>query len=93
MSEEDWTSGNNKAIGVILTAIGMERVFSEPVSYDNLMLIFNPTEDKINFSIPKRWKKAQIIIDSLPEHENFPIGISDTVLNIEPQSAYILEEP
>ncbi len=92
MDESDWAPGKNSAIGVILTAMGMEKIFEPPVSYDNLMLIFNPSDAAINFLLPSLWKKAMVIIDSLPEDNKFPFNISGNTIKIAPQSSYILSE-
>ncbi len=92
MKDRDWQSGKTMAIGVILTAMGMDRIFEPPVLYDNLMLIFNPGMQAVDFHIPKMWKKAQIIIDSLPENSDFPVNINGNTIKIKPQSSYILSE-
>ncbi len=90
MSENDWAS--EKSIGVILTAIGMEKIIPGQALYNNLMLIFNPCDKDIDFTIPKTWEKYEILIDSLPEHNSFPIKNDARKINVKSESAYILRE-
>jgi len=88
MNDNDWKSGNVKSLGIILSSAGIDKIMDKNVLYDNLMLIFNPSDENIKFKLPENWENAEIIIDSV--HDSFPINLNSGLIDMDTESAFII---
>ncbi|WP_393971587.1 glycogen debranching protein GlgX [Oxyplasma meridianum] len=94
MGMDDWNSGKVRGLGVVLSSAGIEEAGNgDDISNNNLMLLFNPTDTDMEFTIPEKWEKTDMIIDSIPEHKGiFPLRINSHKVKMEGGSAAILME-
>ncbi len=94
MGMDDWNSGKVKGLGVLLSSAGIEEANNgDDIANNNLMLLFNPTDGDIEFTIPEKWQNIDMLIDSIPEHrEIFPLRITSHKIKVEGGSAAILME-
>ncbi|MHB8559658.1 MAG: glycogen debranching protein GlgX, partial [Thermoplasmataceae archaeon] len=94
MGMDDWNSGKVKGLGVLLSSAGIEEANNgDDIANNNLMLLFNPTDEDIEFTIPEKWQNIDMLIDSIPEHrEIFPLRITSHKIKVEGGSAAILME-
>ena len=94
MGMDDWNSGNVRGLGVILSSAGIEEANNgDDIANNNLMLLFNPTDEEVEFTVPDNWQNSDILIDSIPEHRGiFPLRINTHKIKMEKGSAAILME-
>ncbi len=94
MGMDDWNSGNVRGLGVILSSAGIEEANNgDDIANNNLMLLFNPTDEEVEFTVPDNWQNSDILIDSIPEHKGiFPLRINTHKIKMEKGSAAILME-
>ena len=94
MGMDDWNSGNVRGLGVILSSAGIEEANNgDDIANNNLMLLFNPTDEEVEFTVPENWQNSDILIDSIPEHKDiFPLRINTHKVKMEMGSAAILME-
>ena len=93
--QEQWNDANLRALGVLLTHT--ERDLPESPSSrahpEDIMIIYNPADYVIEFSLPARWKSQEIIIDSIPGHHDvFPIPVGSKKISVEASSISMLRE-
>ena len=94
MGIDDWNSGKVRGLGVLLSSAGIEEPDNgDQMANNNLMLLFNPTDTEIEFTIPEKWQNIDVLLDSMPEHKGiFPLRIAAHKIKIESGSAAILME-
>lgn len=94
MSYDDWNNSPNDALAVLLSGSGnMENINGPANVDDDLLILFNPSNQDVRFSIPGYWWGQEIIIDSVPENTyNFPIDISEKQITLEQGCCTILRE-
>lgn len=94
MGIDDWNSGKVRGLGVLLSSAGIEEPDNgDQMANNNLMLLFNPTDAEIEFTIPDKWQNIDVLLDSMPEHKGiFPLRIAAHKIKIESGSAAILME-
>ena len=94
MGMDDWSSGKIGGLGVILSSAGIEKANNgDDIANNNLMLLFNPTDEEVEFTVPDNWQNSDILIDSIPEHKGiFPLRINTHKVKMEMGSAAILME-
>jgi len=92
MGMDDWNSGKVNGLGVVLSSAGIEEADNgDDIANNNLMLLFNPTDTDIEFTIPEQWHNTDVLIDSVPEHKDiFPLRINTHKIKLEAGSAAIL---
>ena len=93
--QEQWNGASLRALGVLLTRT--ERDLPDaPASKahsEDIMIIYNPTDNVIEFSLPARWRSQEIIIDSIPgHHDAFPIPVGSKKISVEASSICMLRE-
>ncbi|MDQ4089501.1 MAG: glycogen debranching enzyme, partial [Actinomycetota bacterium] len=86
MSDEDWSSGRSRSIGVFLNgdAIASVDERGEPIVDDSFLIVFNAHHQPIEFTLPAerfgdRWVKVLDTYDSFAEGEQSKAGESTTV--------------
>lgn len=95
MSLDDWDNPPNNALGVLLSGAGIEATGYEPeeILDDDLLILFNPTPEAVEFSVPEHWSGQEILIDSIPEDTyRFPIQMDWKKITLEAGSSAILKE-
>jgi isoamylase len=93
--QEQWNGDSLRALGVLLTHTEKD-VPDAPASKahsEDIMIIYNPTDSVIEFSLPARWKSQEIIIDSIPDHHGtFPISVGSKKISVDASSICMLRE-
>ncbi len=92
MQEGDWHS-DNKAIGILLSATGIEDLgyHDESVSEEDLLILLNPGEKPVEFTVPRNWYSQEILIDSEPENQSrYPIPMDWKRITVNPSGSAIL---
>lgn len=95
MSFEDWDKSTNDALTVLLSGAGIEETGyeGEEVCDDELLILFNPSNDPVEFTVPDYWAGQEILIDSIPENTyKFPIQLDSKQITLEAGSCAILTE-
>ncbi len=95
MRYDQWADPNLGAIGVLLahTEMDLTDTPSAKQAADDLMIIYNPKSNVIEFSLPAKWKSQEILIDSIPEHHGtFPIPVGSKKISIEGGSVTVARE-
>ena len=95
LTVEDWQSNSTGgSLAVLLFGNGIEETgIDEEILKDDLLLLFNPTDRDVEFSIPPKWKGQEILIDSVPANlGRYPISMEWKVLTIEAGCAAIVKE-
>ncbi len=92
MSEQDWHT-ENKAIGILLSATGIEEIGNggEPVSEEDLMILLNPGSGAVEFTVPQYWYSQEILIDSEPDNQpRYPIQMDWKKVTVNSSGAAII---
>lgn len=95
LSIDDWQSNSTGgALAVLLLGNGIEETgMDEDILGDDLLLLFNPTDRDVEFTLPPNWKGQEILIDSMPGNDGrYPISMEWKALTIEAGCAAIVKE-
>lgn len=94
MTYDDWNKTTNDALGVHLSGAGADgTTISQESTEDDLLILFNPSNDSVEFSVPEYWWGQEILIDSIPENTyKFPIEMDWKQITLEPGSCAIIKE-
>lgn len=94
LTQVDWETPADNALGVLLSGVGIEETgYEEEILGDDLLILFNPTPEAIEFSVPDYWSGQEILIDSIPENTwKYPIRMDWKKITLEGGSSAILKE-
>lgn len=93
MKVEDWDESKNDAIAVLLSGGGIEETGyeEEEITEEDLLILFNPSSEPIEFTVPEYWQGQEILIDTIPENgTKYPIRMDWKKITIESGSSAII---
>ena len=91
---DDWTSRRSSAFAMLLPYVAPEgsKISPEEQETHDLMILFNPGNDPVEFRTPDSWSAREIIIDSETEHlTRFPIKMEWKVITIPPSGSAVIK--
>jgi glycogen operon protein len=94
MAMEDWKNNKDGSFGVLLSGTGTDDSLQDQgILEDDLLVLFNPGFQPVEFTLPGHWSGQEILIDSIPENTyRFPIPMDWKKITLEEGSSAIIKE-